>query len=412
MKNNWKLSNALSLLADVSFFEGGRQVSLTSPVEVVNKTCHKVQLAIHSDPMHISKNKRRRKQSEGIAYQEDIDVSSFECEVEEIHPDETFHVPIFLLDASLSAEGSNLGSLWLRPDEEDESSFLSTLQGQDLSDTNDTTVGFCSKPIQISHLVDDSLDLFRDSSRTLHQDQSDLSTGYQLSCPIIEQKEESVSPFCYCVEVKRSPIVAPFSGHGVDSSKIEQSVIEKIDNKNSAQGSYIGGPTFHEADDESLQSSAKKSMSPAKQISNNDIENMDNERILHGPVAYSLVIHPPIVIGNLLPESARYELMHASREQVIWWSDLKAGESVPVHTVGLDAPLLLLINVGYCRTPVGEGALIHHGSGKKNKYTQQYSRFPKVAVKNADKVLNAMARIGHSKEERVANLDRERNSGL
>ena len=35
---------------------------------------------------------------------------------------------------------------------------------------------------------------------------------------------------------------------------------------------------------------------------------------------------------------------------------------MPVHSVGLDAPLLLLVNLGFCRTPVGEGALVHHGA--------------------------------------------------
>ena len=54
--------------------------------------------------------------------------------------------------------------------------------------------------------------------------------------------------------------------------------------------------------------------------------------------------------------------MSATRRVVVWWADLMAGERIPVHTVGLDAPLLLLINLGFCRTPVGEGALVHQGS--------------------------------------------------
>ena len=47
--------------------------------------------------------------------------------------------------------------------------------------------------------------------------------------------------------------------------------------------------------------------------------------------------------------------MHATRKKVVWSSDLMPGERVPVYTVDLNAPLLLLIHVGYCRTPVGQG---------------------------------------------------------
>jgi hypothetical protein len=84
------------------------------------------------------------------------------------------------------------------------------------------------------------------------------------------------------------------------------------------------------------------------------------ERI-HGPVAYTLSIHAPLVIVNLLPEGGRFELMHAIRRTVLWYADLQPGQQIPVHSVGLDAPLLLLVNLGFCRTPVGEGALVHHG---------------------------------------------------
>ena len=69
---------------------------------------------------------------------------------------------------------------------------------------------------------------------------------------------------------------------------------------------------------------------------------------------------------NLLPEGGRFELMHAIRKTVVWYADLDPGQQVPVHSVGLDAPLLLLVNLGFCRTPVGEGALVHHGADNVN----------------------------------------------
>lgn len=82
---------------------------------------------------------------------------------------------------------------------------------------------------------------------------------------------------------------------------------------------------------------------------------------VHGPVAYTLSIYAPFVIANLLPEAGRFELMHAVRRTVVWFADLEPGQQVSVHSVGLDAPLLLLINLRFCRTPIGEGALVHHG---------------------------------------------------
>ena len=48
---------------------------------------------------------------------------------------------------------------------------------------------------------------------------------------------------------------------------------------------------------------------------------------------------------------------------MLWWQILEAGETCSVHTVGLDAPLLLLVNLGFCRTAVGDGALVHHCEG-------------------------------------------------
>ena len=90
---------------------------------------------------------------------------------------------------------------------------------------------------------------------------------------------------------------------------------------------------------------------------------------MHGPVTYSLSIHPPLVIENFLPTPGRFELMHATRRTVLWFSDLEPGERIPIHTVGLDAPLLLLVNLGFSRTPVGEGALIHHGADAKGTCT-------------------------------------------
>jgi hypothetical protein len=55
--------------------------------------------------------------------------------------------------------------------------------------------------------------------------------------------------------------------------------------------------------------------------------------------------------------------MDVTSRKVLWWGSLEARERVSVFTAGSDAPLLLLVNLGYCRTASGEGALVHHGGG-------------------------------------------------
>lgn len=70
------------------------------------------------------------------------------------------------------------------------------------------------------------------------------------------------------------------------------------------------------------------------------------------------MIHPPIVIENLLPTGAIFEIQHAREKKVLWSSWLEAGTAKPIHTVLLDQPLVLVINLKYCRTP--EGLLFHN----------------------------------------------------
>jgi hypothetical protein len=82
----------------------------------------------------------------------------------------------------------------------------------------------------------------------------------------------------------------------------------------------------------------------------------------HSPICYSLIIHPPIVLENILPCGGTFELMHLNRREVIWREYLEPGQVSPIYCVGLDTPLILLLNLGYCRTPQGQGALIHDGT--------------------------------------------------
>ena len=40
------------MLTDVSFISGGRTLTVSSPFNIVNRTCHKIELALHPDPTY------------------------------------------------------------------------------------------------------------------------------------------------------------------------------------------------------------------------------------------------------------------------------------------------------------------------------------------------------------------------
>jgi hypothetical protein len=345
-------------LTDVSFYDGGRQVTVTSSFEILNKTSHKIQLASHTDSTHISRGKRKKFANRNHSLDSDqMDRSSDSrlnsCNLQVINPGEIVQVPILLLEASLQEKGNNLGSFWLRPFEREQTDFIRCLDIPSLK-AADASIGFCSSPIQLIQLVKDSAIMFKESGGNIVGSES-FSSGYQLSCPIVEKNEESISPFCYCVEVRRSPLVSSFPGHDISSAYDKPEGNEEQD----LPGDDMTENLSNNLQDQRNDLSSNKSNPSNRLLNEVDAKKRSNLyhpcNEIHGPVAYSLEIHPPIVIENLLPQKARYELMHAARKKVVWWSNLMPGESVPVYTVGLDAPLLLLIHLGYCRTPVGEG---------------------------------------------------------
>lgn len=344
MFRDWRLANALSLLTDVSFYDGGRQVTISSCFEIMNKTSHVIEMASHPNPLHLSKRKNSNK-----SFETDID----DCQTDVINPGETIQIPYLLLESSLQRDGESLGSFWLRPYERD-NDLIEYLAIPGLK-ANDASIGFCSSPIQLVKLINESASMFAENEGKIAGSDA-FSSGYQLSSPILENKKELILPFCYCVEVRRSPLVAPFPGHNIPS--FGDDTVDEYDVKNLNASTSDNLYTEDESESFSNKSKISKKAPNIRETKKSKISSSTVDAI-HGPVAYSLEIHPPIVIENLLPEKARYELMHATRQQVIWWSDLMPGESVPVHSVGLDAPLLLLIHLGYCRTPVGEGVSVY-----------------------------------------------------
>lgn len=60
-----------------------------------------------------------------------------------------------------------------------------------------------------------------------------------------------------------------------------------------------------------------------------------------------------------------FELVHATQKIVLWSSDLNPGEIKCVHTVTSDEPILLLINLDFCRS--SEGVLVHKPPSKETE---------------------------------------------
>ena len=104
----------------------------------------------------------------------------------------------------------------------------------------------------------------------------DAKTGVQVSCSTKTSCGKVRAPFCYAIEVGRSPLV--------------NFTRDKFD----------------------VESGVSLSLETERLNSNSDRKSKKKE-LIHAPVAYTLSIHAPIVVVNLLPEGGRFELMHAVR---------------------------------------------------------------------------------------------------
>ena len=284
------MANALSCLLDVSFYDGGRQVTITSSFEILNKTSHKIQLASHPNPLHNSRGKNRNGNRErnfsdpDKKKSDDFNDSKFnDCKFQVISPGETKQVPLLLLESSLQQKGSHLGSFWFKPLEQLD--FIHCLDIPGLN-AEDASIELCSNPIQLIHLVNDSAAMFLETGGNVSGSES-FSSGHQLSCPIVEKRKESVLPFCYCIEVKRSPLVAPFTGHD-NSSAYKDNSEKEIKHVNLHDKELNETLSYTTLDEKS------ESVSNKTTVSKNNLNGRDGKKpkksllhdhTVHGPVA-------------------------------------------------------------------------------------------------------------------------------
>lgn len=365
---DWRLRNAMMLLTEVGQDNGGRSVTVQSLFELKNTTTHPIKVVFNPDPRH---------RPDVVSMEEDKDSSrgdgSKSSEFVVIEPGGSFHLPTLLIENALEMEGSHLGSFWICPDTANQGFSFRDFTLSTGFFKEDIEASFSTRPVQLAKVVHESSLIFQSAQDDEDVGPEDAKTGVQVACPTRSTKGDGKAPFCYALEVSRSPLV----GFNRDKSIVDakQSKLEKK---------------------ETVQHDSSK---PSKR----DKKTKKAERI-HGPVSYSLSIHAPLVIANLLPEGGRFELMHAVRKTVVWFADLQPGQQVPVHSIGLDAPLLLLVNLGFCRTPVGEGALVHHGGDAVFNGKEQGARFKtigKAVTKGTKQIGKTLTNLADSPDKRA-----------
>ena len=224
------------------------------------------------------------------------------CAPQTIPPGQGFSIPSLLIESALHLGEDNLGFLALRPSSNSLQDRDFTHIIPDASNRQSFNIGYSSKPLSLMGIVKETQELFN-AAGLIDVVEEHGTTGVQSPCPLWSESGCPLASFFIQFEVGRSPITARHD--------------------------------------------SRENNAPLP---------------VHGPVLYTITAHPPLVISNLLPKAGRFTLKHAARDVVVWYAHLEPGEEASVHTIGLDAPLLLFINLGFAKTPVGEGALIHHGS--------------------------------------------------
>eukprot|EP01038_Epipyxis_sp_PR26KG_P006870 gene6870-9407_t len=334
---DWVISNALKLITEVIPFSGGRMLRLRSVFTIKNNTRHNLNIRCNAQVEH------------NVG---DVDKPFY------LKSGENLFIPLSLLQRSARESGGrSLGTLFLQPSDltsiEEEIGKRSTVRPGSVDYTTDpidlykTAAEEDDQGDSLNSPSGWSIATSNDRFRTKKLQKSTM----QLYCTINPKtkkknfekgKSESVDvrgslisndldmmhsglmrklpPFCYCVEVQRHRS----DEHVKINSRENRSLSEPLSPNGRKNGSALLNDYFK------------------------------------SPMYFTIVIHPPIILENLLPIGATFELVHATRKQVLWSSWIAGGTAKPVHTVTLEEPLLLYIKVKYCRTD--NGILIHQAS--------------------------------------------------
>jgi hypothetical protein len=367
--NDWRLTNALKLVSEVRLHNGCRQLTLRSVFRVKNCTKHDLILVALPNPASkpILKDVEEELKS---APPDGSDALHRGTTYTPLKPGGVWHVPLLLLHLATTLDGAataHLGKLWVRPYR-----WAGSLRSRK------DEVQFSTEPIDLKEVVFESAKLV-DPQHPTPADSN--GRGYHLVCPIMRGSHSnpaSSPPISYCVEVVRTKVAA---GKGVEKDEVgEYPSAEAKATDGHASGTQAQGAVRANRRHRGMR--GKK------------------EDHYHGPIEYLILIHPPLVLENLLPEICDFELRDLKTNTLLWKDRFSAGQAVPVHNVRLDYPLLLVIQTGYCRSP--EGALIHRGDLSLVSVPDEVAKsITLVDFENKKLVLGLNHQVGGAGQRRV-----------
>lgn len=346
---NRRLTDALKLMAEVLPYCGGRMLRLRSMFCVKNETKHRLSILAKEGTSLSEEANHSDERVRDIPFQ--------------IETGESLYIPLALLYRSIIAShGNSLGLLYIRPSdilpvEEELSSRMDLVPGY---------VEFSTDPINIFQIVTSSAadgNLTADERR--ESSESYVGSDYE--------QNESMQVCCHVVPKSRIK-----KGNRLDaknkSNSSDRRSIEEVDAISPESSLAAKLPPFCY----SIEIINGVGSSDSSQASKRAVGDNHDQSIPTMPLHYTIAIHPPIVIENLLPSSGVFELVHATQKRILWSSCITPGMTKSVHTVTLDEPLLLLINLRYCRAP--EGVLVHEPKRQKSNKRNGARNFLQGAI--------------------------------
>lgn len=316
----WKIKNALKLVCEVRPHNGGRILQLSSTFVIKNCTNHAITLCCNEVG--------------------DVDPGVLSDSPFRLPAGESFYVPFALLTQSvLKTNAKSLGYIWLSPEE------IKPIQEElGLSQQMIGRVSYTIYPINLMMTVDKVADILSDpvTRESFDGVVSDHQMS-QLSCSLSGPSRKSLSS-----KTQTTFTAKDVYGGGLDD---DLSAPSKLTDRLPSFCYNLEIETI--GHDDVMQTEDNANMKKRGLFHNKE----RRINLKQPPLIYSLAIHPPIVLENLLPMTATFELVHAVHKRVLWSSVIAPGKVKSIHTVNLDNPILLLINLDFCRS--SEGVLVH-----------------------------------------------------
>ena len=371
------MANALRLIAEVVHSKGCRILRLRSTFAVKNSTCHKLKLlATVQDKLPAKKGQQRV--PPGATTSPPREASPLDDDAPfELMPGEEFHIPLALLHQSaLASNGRSLGNLFICPAE---ISAVETEMQTKFQAKFAVAASYSSEPISLAHAVGETFNGadvsapeallgFRNAASTTRREQTQAKarvSGKQLNCELTPvaratrsraqsgaraarpgaqdaadnaYEDGAALPAGYSPKLPLYCYKLELQAHGEDQATDQRRANDGRVNVLQAAQDVLTGRLFN----------------PQKDKARSDL-----------PLHYTLVIHSPIVIENLLPSGAYYEIVNATTAGILWSSYVGPLGTKLIHTVPLNVPLLMNVYLRNCKSD--GGVIIHKVKHEKER---------------------------------------------